>query len=192
MKKLSILSALLLCTISTAQAQLPAGAYVGAEFAAVNSDADFDDWDTGVVFARVGMVLVPGLAVEGYLGLGVQDESWTSANGCDSENVSTDSIIGAQVKGFVDLGHHSNLHGTIGLNMVSASFEISGSATCYGVGWSETYDDTEMALTYGFGADIGITKQSAITVNYQIFYDDDYSGIDLLVSGLRVGYQHSF
>ena len=162
--------------------------YFGVSYGAVNLDAEaIDDWDTGVAFARFGTVINPGVAAEAFLGLGIQDDEWTSPNGCDSQTVSTDSIIGAQIKVFKDQGN-LNLHAAIGMNMVSVSVDISGTASCYGFAWSETYDDSETAITYGFGVNFA-AGGGAVTLDYQAFYDDDYDGVDLFVSGLLIGYQ---
>jgi len=166
--------------------------YFGVEYGALNSDAaNLDDWDTGVLFGRFGMVILQqglvGVAAEGFLGLGIVDEDW--ASGCDAETVSTDSIIGAQLKAFADLGG-AKIHAVIGANMVSASITIKG--TCPGYTWSESYDDSEIALTYGFGGELKINENAAISANLQVFYDADYSGVDLTISGLLVGYKHSF
>lgn len=191
MKKLLFIFVLLITFGSGAYALEEQGTYFAVDYTAVNSDADVDDWDTGVLFGRYGYAIQPGLAVEGFIGLGIQDDSWTSSNGCDSADVSTDSFLGARIVAFKDLGGVS-LHANLGLNMVTASVEISGAASCYGIGWQETYDDSEIGLTYGFGADFNISDQAAISLDFNIFYDDDYSGADLTISGLSVGYKQTF
>lgn len=165
--------------------------YFGIDYAMVNSESTNDDWDTGMLFGRIGMQLQPGLAVEGYLGLGIQDDETTTPSGCDTQTVSTDSIIGAQIKASADLDK-VNLHANIGFNQVSATFEISGAASCYGLGWSETYDDDETGISFGFGADFEISDKSAISANYTIFYDDDYAGEDITIGGLLIGYKQAF
>ncbi|MDH5611743.1 MAG: porin family protein [Gammaproteobacteria bacterium] len=187
MKKTTLALSLLLTQSSMAFAQ--EDTYMGIEYAVVNSDITFDDWDTGMIFARFGAKLSPGLAAEAYIGLGVQDD--TTTTNCDSEKVSTDSIVGAQIKASADL-ENVNLHANIGINQIAATFEISGTFACYGYNWTETYDDTEVGLAYGFGADFKISDQSAITANFNIFYDDTYAGADLTISALLIGYQQSF
>ena len=194
MKKLSFITALILAGSSTAYAQNPGDTYFGVEYGLVNLNAsDLDSWDTGVLFGRYGMVIQKGLAAEGFIGIGLQDDKWTSTNGCDSQVVSTDYIFGAQLKTFTDIDKVS-LHASIGLNMVAASIETSGKggSSCYGTGWSESYSDTEMALTYGVGADFNIDHKSAVSVNYQLFYNDNYDGVDLQISGLLIGYKQNF
>lgn len=176
--------------LAHSSATFAADTYMGIEYAAVNSDVDGEvDYDTGMIFGRFGMNLQKGLDVEAYVGLGVQDE--TNTTSCDSEKVSTDSIFGAQIKASADV-ENVNLHANLGINQVAATFEISGTAACYGSAWTETYDDSEIGLAYGFGADFKISEQSAITANFNVFYDDDYSGADLTIAALLIGYRQDF
>ena len=171
----------------------PRTTYFSVEYLYLNPNiAGGEDYDNTAIMGKVGMVMVPHLAVEGFLALGIGSDKWTSENGCDSEEVSTDRIIGVQARGFVDLTPKFNIHGVIGYNIVTASRTISGAESCYGYAWSETTDDDEAAITIGFGAELQLNSSSAIIANYQMFYDDTYAGLDLQIPGYSVGYKRSF
>jgi len=167
--------------------------YFSVEYMYLNPQVDGgDDYDNTAIMAKVGKVVAPNIAVEGFVALGVASEKWTSESGCDTEEVSTDSIIGAQARAFADLTPSVSIHGVLGINVVDASRTIGGTEACYGYEWSESSSDSETAITYGFGGEFKINKVSSIIANYQVFYDDEYEGLDLFIPGFSVGYKHGF
>lgn len=191
-KQLVITStAVLLLSVYTLPAQAES-AYFAASIGKINSSVGGgSDYDTSNVFAKVGKQLTPNLAVEGVLGIGIQSDKWSDA--CDSQEVSTDSFLGAQLVGSIDLSSSVSFHGTVGLMQTSATLKNAGSASCYGLAWSEEYSDDDTDLTYGIGADFKFGSGHAITADYQVFYDNEYApGVDLTVSGLMIGYKKSF
>lgn len=189
-------------TLLASMAGIPAGAaenkstsdmntYFSLEYMYLNPQVSGgDDYDNTAIMAKVGKVVAANLAVEGFVALGISSDKWESENGCDTEEVSTDSIIGAQARAFADLTPSVSIHAVLGINVVDATRTIGGQ--CPGYEWSESYSDSETAITYGFGGEFKINKVSSIVANYQIFYDDDYSGIDLLIPGYSIGYKHAF
>lgn len=138
------------------------------------------------IMAKVGKIVVPNLDVEGFVALGVASEKW------ESEEVSTDSIIGARARAFADITSRVSIHGVLGLNLVEATCTIGGAASCYGYGWSDTTSDSETAITYGFGGEFKVDGESSVIVNYQVFYNDEYSGLGLFIPGYSIGYKHAF
>lgn len=180
-------------TLSSIHAQADDGIYFAAGLGAINSDvAGYDSFDTQNVFFKVGKEISQNFSLEALLGIGLASDKWTSANGCDSQEVSTDRFIGVQAVGSVDLSPNASFHGTIGMLQTSATLKDSGAASCYGVAWSGEYSDSEVDMTYGVGIDYHINPKAAITADYQIFYDDNYSGVDLLISGVVLGYKQYF
>lgn len=174
-------------------AQADDGLYFAASFGAINSDvANYDSFDTQNIFGKVGKEISPNLSVEAVLGIGVGTDKWTSSNGCDSQEVSTDRFIGAQIVGAVPLSESAKFHGNIGFLQTTATIKSSGAASCYGIGWSEESSDSETGMTYGIGLDFHLSPKAAITADYQIFYDDEYAGVDLTISGLLLGYKQYF
>jgi len=177
--------------ISALPAQAENGLYFSASLGAMTSDVSgYDTFSTQNVFAKVGKQIAPGLAVEGLLGLGIGSDTWS--NGCDGQEVSTDSFIGAQVVGSVPMSPKASFHGTLGFIQTSASVKISGTASCYGVAWSESYSDDKTDLSYGIGVDYKLNEKSAITADYQFFYNNSISGVDVTISGLLIGYKQEF
>lgn len=177
-------------------AALPAaaadGMYFAASFGLMNSDVPGDSFNTQNIFAKVGKEFYPGLAVEGLLGLGMGSDKWTSSSGCDSQEVSTDQFIGVQLVGSIPVSSSVKFHGNLSLVQTSATIKVSGAASCYGVGWSDSISDSDTDLGYGVGIDYQLNQKSAITADYHFFYDDTYSGVDLTIGGLLIGYKQSF
>lgn len=169
------------------------GLYFAAGLGAMYSDvAGYDTYATQNLFAKVGKEINESLSVEALLGIGIGSDKWTSANGCDSEEIATDRFIGVQVVGAVPLSEKTSFHGNLGIVQTTATRTISGAASCYGYAWSEETSDDETDLTYGIGIDYRFNPKAAITADYQIFYDDDYAGLDLLISGFVIGYKQYF
>ncbi len=181
--------ALMTATISANAAD---GTYFVASFGLMNNEVPGESFTTQNIFAKVGKEISPNFAVEGILGLGIASDKWTSANGCDSEEVSTDQFIGAQLVGSVPISPSVKFHGNLSLVQTTATIKIAGAASCYGVGLSESYSDSDTDLGYGVGIDYQLNQKSAITADYHFFYDDSYSGVDLTIGGLLIGYKQSF
>ncbi len=187
----SVLLIPLTIAVTALPAQATQGLYFDASLGFLSGGVDGgEDFSTQNAFIKVGKKLSPALSVEGLLGLGIGSDKWSSA--CDSQEVSTDNFVGAQAVGSVPLSPEINFHGTIGLMLTTASIKMSGAASCYGLGWSETYSDTETGLSYGVGIDYQLSKKSAVTANYQIFYNDSYSGVDVTIGGFLIGYKQNF
>ena len=163
--------------------------YVSLEYLLLNPNIPDDDWDNAAILGRLGKMVSPNMAVEGYAAFGIQSEKFSDA--CDYEEVSTDYIVGVQVKGIAELSPKFSLNGSVGLNMIQASVTIGGFASCYGVAFEENYEDTELGLAYGVGAEYHLSETSSIVANFHIFYDDEYSGVELQIPGVSVGYKWS-
>lgn len=165
--------------------------YYAISVGKISSDvANSEQFDTANLFAKLGKQIGPNLAIEGVLGLGIMSDDWS--DNCDSQEVSTDTFLGAQLVGSIDLSPEVKIHGTLGMMQTSATVTISGSASCYGVAWSNEYSDDDTDLSYGIGIDYQLSEGSAITADYQFLYDDEYSGVDLTISGLLIGYKANF
>jgi len=192
MKHMSAVMVLLALAASTLPAQAQDKYYIDASLGLLTSDVKtFDTFNTQNIFVRVGKQITRSVAVEGLLGAGVGTDSWT--DGCDTQEVSTDSFIGAQVVGSMPMSRKTRLRGTLGYLLASASIKNSGAASCYGgFPWSEEYSEDKASFSYGLGMDYKLNKQSAITADYQVFFNDTISGIDVNISGFLIGYKHSF
>lgn len=127
--------------------------------------------DPSMARGIIGYELNPNLAVEGHLGIGVNDDS-TRVGGL-SVNGEVDNLVGVFVKPKVKLGDTVELFGRAG----AASTKVSASAG----GLKES--DRGTSLAYGFGASFNLTPQLSLNADYMNYYDR--KGVKL--DGVTVG-----
>lgn len=124
----------------------------------------------------VGYEINPNLAVEGHLGIGLNDD--TTRIGGVSVKGEVDNVVGAFIKPKVKLGETVELFGRAGV----ASTKVSASSG----GLSAS--DRGTSFAYGAGASFALTPQLSLNADYMNYYDR--KGIK--VDGVTVGVGFKF
>ncbi len=176
MVKKALLGAVLLAVASPAAAKdfLREGrSFGGGQVAAFSIDQDNgSDAQPTAVIGRVGTFVGNQLAIEGRFGLGAGDDT------VDGVEVDIDRLVGVYGSGHIPVGGRSSLYGILGYTDLKATFT--------GTDFEET--DSESGLSYGFGADIGITRYLALNVEYMRYLDKS----DAEAEALSVGMHYRF
>lgn len=164
---------------SVAMAQ---NAYVGADLAVMDVEISAEGFsqtysaEPTAVRARGGFEFTPNIALEGYVGVGLGDDTFEDT----SLDVELDSMFGA------------NAVGILPFNDVFAVFAKAGLVAIeYTDSDDDNYEDT--GFSYGFGARFNTGRVGAVTVEYSVLPDaiNDEYGFDIEIesSMLAVGYQ---
>jgi len=192
MKHMSAVVVSLALALNTLAAQAQDKYYIDTSLGLLTSDVKtLDTFKTPNIFVKVGKQMSKSVAIEGLLGAGV--DTGTLTDGCDTQEVSTNGFIGAQVVGSMRTSRKTRLRGTLGYLLTSATIKNSGAASCYGgFPWAEEYSEDKASFSYGLGIEYKLNKKSAITADYQVFFNDTISTIDVKISGYLIGYKHSF
>lgn len=144
--------------------------YFGVQYAiGTYSEDGFDDINPTALVGRFGKYFNDNFALEGRLGIGVQDDS-INIFGTDV-SLEIDTMLGIYGIGHLNLNETSSVYGLVGLTRAEATVSIPG----FG---SESNDDT--GLSFGVGANIGVSNTVALNVEYTQYLnksDFDFSAL---------------
>lgn len=172
----------LVATALISSSALAEGGYVGFDIGItqveIQPDGFSETYDADPLTLRVkgGGFINPNVAIEGYLGLGLKDDTIE-----DSDlDVGLENMIGLDVLGVLPLGDMASVYGKVGF--AGLSFEDDD---------NDTY--RENGVTYGVGAKLSLGGSGAITLDYTVFPDieNDKVGVDVEVDMISLGYQMS-
>ena len=137
--------------------QIVGSKYAGIQYAVTTYSKDgFSEEPKPIALVgRLGVNINDSFSVEGRLGLGLQDDD-VNING-NNVTMEIDSIVGAYAIGHININKNSSLYGLLGLSRAEATFSAPG--------FSSSSDD-ESGLSFGVGADIGLSKKLAINIEY--------------------------
>lgn len=166
-----------------AYAGLTPGAYAGIQYA--STDFSFEgvpkDLSPTALVGRAGSNFNQYVSIEGRLGIGLSDDTVTSAT--ESLSIEIDTLIGLYGIGRLPLGKSSSLYALVGLTQVDAT--TSTSMTGFG---SSSFSDDESDLSYGVGADIGIQYNLWVNVEYVQYLDKSDVEVSAIAIGMRFGF----
>lgn len=179
-------TAILLMT-SNVFANQPGSAYGGIQFVSFDYSVDGapEDFSPTGLIGRLGSNINENFSVEGRLGFGLSDDTITASDGIDTASLSVelDTLIGVYGIGHVMLNESSSVYGLIGFTRVDTT--ISASVT--GIG-SASISEDDSGLSFGVGADIGLSSNVALNVEYiQYLNESEYD-----VTALAIGVKFSF
>lgn len=194
MNKIIILYAAAAVALSTnsAVADQSGGLYGGVQFASFDvSDVTVggatipeDFSPTGLIF-RLGNNVNENFSVEGRLGLGLSDDTITVSDGIDTVSLSIelDTLIGVYGVGHVILSESSSVYGLIGITKVDGTLSASLSG-----GGSGSLSDDETGLSFGVGADIGLSNTVALNIEYIQYLNKSAFDVSALAFGVKFGF----
>ncbi|AUM12980.1 outer membrane beta-barrel protein [Ketobacter alkanivorans] len=177
MKKL--VSTFLLSSVAATSALANQG-YVGVELGKVQAEVTADylsenlDFEPTAFKVKGGSELNENLAIEGYLGFGLSDDT-VEYTYIDAE---VNTMVGIGVRGILPLGDAFSVNGKVGL--ANISYEDSE---------GDKYKNT--GLEYGVGLKINLGTSSAITLDYTFLPDaeNDEWDLDIEAEMLSIGFQ---
>ena len=133
------------------------------------SEDGASDAEPSALIGRVGTFVGNQLAVEGRFGVGFDDDT------VDGVDVEIDRLVGVYGSGHIPMGGTSSLYAVLGYSDVKASFSGPDGSTT----------DSESGFSYGFGADIGITRAIALNVEFMRYIDRSDVDVEALAVGLH-------
>lgn len=182
-QKTLILSTAFTLAAGTATAASKGDTYIGAQYSQVTYSVDgWPDFEPTMLQARAGYFFEDNFAIEGRVGINIGDDSNTiNVSGTDvTGTVELDSLIGIYAIGYLPMSEKLNFYGFLGYNRADATESVSAS------GFSISGSDADSDIAYGVGAEISISKDSAINFEYGNFYDEGAYSIDALSIGYKM------
>jgi len=181
---LMILASTLLFIMGTGIASSEDKSYFGIQYGAgdYSEKGISKNFNPTALIGRFGYYLRPGLSIEGRLGFGIEDDTQFvpefGTSGLDA-SLKLDSIMGVYGRGSINLAGSSSLYGVLGISRVEATASVAAFPA------ADTTDD-EVSVSYGIGADIGISKNFILNIEYMKYLDKD--NLDLGVAGIGATY----
>lgn len=161
----------------TAQADQPL--YFGAQYS--QQSVDDASWDFGVLSGVVGYNFNEIFAIEGRLGLGIQDEEYSGA--FTSAKVSVDHSYSVLGKASWPVMETLSVYGIAGFNKTKYDFKINDA----GDNFNDSY--SEDGLIYGAGAEIRISSNLSLNFEYAVLPelgdDEDNLDVDSISAGIN-------
>lgn len=159
MKKILTAATLLGLMSGTAYGNL----YGGLSYGFLETEFGSTDFDTPTLNFALGIETTPNLAVEGRLGLGVDDDSNSGFN------VEIDDYFALYIKPILPLSNTVSLYGLLG-------FAETTIETNFG-------DEDDNDFSYGFGISAKTSQQLDLFAEYVNLYDDR----NVEISGFNLG-----
>lgn len=175
-KKITTLSFALAALTTGGQAM--AEYYVGGNISSMKVEHDFvsDSADLVALYGRLGTEFTENFSAEIRVGTGIDDD--------------TVNVLGTPVK--LELNHFygAYLRGTLPVTDTFYPYAVVGftraelEAKASGVSDSDSGSD----VSFGLGADIRLTSNTDLNLEYMNYYDKD----DLAIDGFSVGFTYRF
>ena len=171
----SALAASVLALIPAANAQ---GFYGDVNYAFISSEEEDVDVDLGAITGHAGYIFNDYFAVEGELGFGVADESFSESG--VTVDVGLNYVVGVYGVGILPVGDKLNLFARAGF----VQAELEASASGGGITFSDSESDEGYAL--GVGTSFDFTDNVYLRADYTRYvFDED--GVNAIMIG--VGYK---
>lgn len=187
-----VISFQLLLFGSMASAQERTGqSYYEIDATSVLINIGSSDYEVALAMFRYGLWQSESSALEGYIGLGITEDNWQSASGCDLETVKVPRMYGIAYKAYLPTRSTLKFFGRLGFGGVVGERITSGA--CPGYYWTDDDVRDDGGLTYGFGGTKELVGNSQIDFGYTVYFDGNFDGIsDTTIGALHVGYNKAF
>lgn len=151
--------------------------YVGVQFSQVEyKESGVPDVEPTAIAIKAGAQLSDYLAVEARVGFGAGDDS--ASEGPLKLTIEVDNYISAYVKPTLPLGERFSVYALAGVTRSKLKAEITSVLP------AESDTDSQTDLSYGVGADLNLSTNSFVSVEYaRLLNGDDYD-LDALSVGL--------
>lgn len=183
LNKIAVAIMALGCSAAVFSAQAEQPYYFGAQY----SQQSVDDlsWDFGVLSAVAGYQLNDVFAIEGRLGLGIQDEEYSDA--FTSAKIGIDHSYSLLGKASWPVLETLSVYGMAGFNKTKYDFKMNDEG--------DTLRDShsEDGLIYGAGAELRFTPNLSFTFEYAVLPEIGDDGEDNLdVDSISAGINYRF
>jgi hypothetical protein len=172
MKKFWLGLLTVLFTSSGALAQQKGDLYGGLGYNFITYEEPGASVDLGALGFTLGSRVMNNVAIEAIVGVGVSDDTVTNVK------VEINDFIGVYVRPFLAISENAEVYARLGF------FRGEISASGAGLRVSSTGSD----FSYGLGAAFNVSKDTAITLDYTVFYDKS----SITVNGFGVGLRFNF
>lgn len=182
--KLLAMAASIVIASTSGQARANAAneVYVGLQYGYNILSIDVDgvpDFNPGTVVGRFGVFGTANFAIEGRVGAGVQDA--TETVGATEVKFELETLLGMYGVGHFNFGRNSSIYGVLGFTRVDAKLNVPSLP-----GWDFSGDDSD--ISYGVGADLGISKSIAVNIEYMSYLSKSGADINAANIGLVFGF----
>jgi len=165
-----------LFTSSGALAQQKGDVYGGLGYSFISYEEPGVSVDVAALGVTLGSRVMDNLAIEGTIGVGVADDTVRISN--TNVKVEVNDFIGVYFRPFLAISENAEVYARLGY------FRGKISASAAGLSISSNGSD----FSYGVGAAFNVAKNTAITLDYTVFYDKTSITIDGFVVGARFNF----
>lgn len=166
---LTAFAAASLPALALAEGGVPAGTnYFGIQHSdATYEEQDLPEMEPSMALLRIGSFSSDNVAVEARLGTGISDgELVGTYMGNPVElTINVDSLLGVYLMPGLPVGDHVRLYGALGLTHVNLTAEV------HSVSGSGSASDDDASFSWGAGAEIWLSSDTALTVEYMTYMD---------------------
>jgi outer membrane immunogenic protein len=174
----TLIVAVTLSTSSNVIANSAWDTYLGIQYAIGDySEADIPDYSPTALVGRFGGFIHPNFAFEGRFGTGMKDDT-QNVFGFDA-TLELDTLVGLYGVGHLNITKASSIYGLIGFSGVDGTVTVAG--------FPDSESDSETDLSYGVGANIGVTKKVALNAEYISYISKDFD-LNAIGLGLVIGF----
>jgi opacity protein-like surface antigen len=158
--------------------------YIGAQYGIGDYDEDgvSKTFNPTALIGVFGYYFHPNFSVEGRVGIGLQDDTqFVPEFGLSGVEATLDIeyLAGLYGTGHINLTESSSIYGVLGASNVKATASVPSIPALKAT-------DDETGVSFGVGADIGISKNIALNIEYMRYLNK--SDYDLDVIGLGAKY----
>lgn len=182
LKKIAVALMGLGCSMTVFSAQAEQPLYFGAQYS--QQSVDDASWDFGLVSGVAGYKFNDIFAIEGRLGVGVQDEEYSGA--LTRVKIGIDNSYSVLGKASWPVLETLSVYGIAGFNKTKYDININDE--------DGVLDDShsEDGLIYGAGAELRITSNLSVNFEYAVLPELGDDEDDLDVDSLSAGINYRF
>ena len=182
LKKIAVALMGLGCSMTVFSAQAEQPFYFGAQYS--QQSVDDASWDFGLVSGVAGYKLNDIFAIEGRLGVGVQDEEYSGV--LNQAKIGIDNSYSVLGKASWPVLETLSVYGIAGFNKTKYDFKINDEDG----GLNDSL--SEDGLIYGAGAELRITSNLSVNFEYAVLPELGDDEVDFDVDSLSAGINYRF
>lgn len=149
--------------------------YFGLQYGFGNYDENgiSETFEPTLLVGRMGRFLTPVFAVEGRLGIGLDDDTHNLPGfGNRDVTLEIDNALGLFGAAHINLTASSSLYGLLGISRVEGTTRLPDFP-----GLESTEDNS--SVSYGFGLDLGLGGRWALNIEYMRYLDKEDFDFDV-------------
>ena len=158
--------------------------YFGLQYGYGDYDEDgiSETFDSTLLSGRFGRFLTPNFAIEGRLGIGLEDDTHNLPEFGDRDvTLEIETLFGIYGTGHINVTESSSIYGVLGVSQVKGTTSLPGFR-----GLESTEHNS--SVSYGIGADIGIGSNWALNIEYIQYLDKDDFDFGVASVGATIGF----